>query len=387
MIILRKILYAIILIICILITSFYLHIRYENYKCAVRAFNSNSVADRFSCSIGNKYYFVSNQELYCIEENGEIKPVINDAVPIYLDSEIVCTEENIYYLNDGVVRYNPKTGEETMLELAYKNSLELDIRYHDLRSYGNTLFVSVLDSRTNGNSPEFVGIFNDDSTTIELFDESKIGIDTDNILNVAEYNGYKFFYSNFINANCITGILNSENEPVYQDEDFAPLYFDGKYGLFVGEYEKGLLLYDFEKNTIEDIGYSAKEGYMYIPENTYFSDGNLYILYQQITKTPEGIYNVANGLHHKDILVKVDCKNFNLDSLYETENSGERIIGYQSGNMYLFSRNKIYIVNLQNNTKSELTKFNKRLKNASFEFCGDRLFVWENDEMIFTAEL
>jgi len=383
----RKILYGSILFACILIMTFYLYTRYENYKCMVRAFNPNSVADRFSGRIGNKYYFVSNQELYCIEENGEIKPVINNAFPIQLDSEIICTEKNIYYLNDGVVRYNPETGKETKLELAYGNFLELDIRYHNLRSYGNTLFVTVLDSQTNGNSHKFVGIFNDDSATIELFDENKVRIDTNNILNVTEYNGYKFFYSDFINARCITGILNSENNPVYHDGDYAPLYFNGKYGLFVGEYEEGVLLYDFEKNTINDIGYSAKEGYMYIPENTYFSNGNLYILYQQITKTPEGIYNVENDLHHKDVLAKVDCESWSLDNLYEIENSSERIIGYQDGNMYLFNKNKIYILNLQNNTKSELTKFNKRLKNASFEFCGDRLFVWENDEMIFTTEL
>lgn len=136
---------------------------------------------------------------------------------------------------------------------------------------------------------------------------------------------------------------------------------------------------------MEYINYPSE--YNFVSSNTYAEDKKIYILFQCADFNALHKYNCPNRLHKRDILVRINCEDKKIETLYETQNKNERIIGVYNNNIYFFYKNKIYYRTIGENTKNDFVKVKLSSFDITFQICEDRLFIWEKDSMVFSKEL
>jgi hypothetical protein len=148
-------------------------------------------------------------------------------------------------------------------------------------------------------------------------------------------------------------------------EDFAAA--DGSVSRFWADGDGGL------------VGF-FEEGFRYDDNNIISENGRTVFLLQKADGGNRGRYNLRQVDTERDALVSVDGNTGEANTLYQTKDNTERIIGYEGGWIYLFREKEKSVYRREEKT-GEVSMFAEldAWHNYAFELCGEMLMVWGSD--------
>lgn len=380
---------CIFLVLCLCIVYIFHTRDWTQYQ--VRSFSNNTLAPR-ECAYNNgQYFYVSRGNLYQLspdQEEDKYIDTFNHSIGDITQKPIVSFDNAIFGLNiDQLIRIEPNSqAQKEVIYLPFpKYDQIIDKQYMNMTVIGDYMFLlgSVVTPSLEKNN--FV-MFGENMSSLNLLEERLFNEqEKQQKICIKQSGEYQYFYSGFINSRSIVGIADKKNNHIFfQAGDYAPMYVDTDIAVLAGEYGKGMWLYDRKSQTLSKI--QIPDDYYYNIDNTYMKDGYLYLLLHQ-EKDIQGHYNAAQAYHKRDILARYNPKTNTIFYLYKTESKKERIVAMTEKYIYLLRNNILYQMSLSTQEKVKFTEIEHELMNASFEVCQQRLFVWENNTMVFTVEI
>lgn len=347
----------------------------NSIKYSVQNFNKLSNNNIYSFYNDGNYYYYSNSAIYRLVNNRNVEKIFD--IPGL--TSFAVTDKYVFYTTYKVIakydyidktNYIIDTGEQfDKLELFNDNVFyrKGDVNEYDLYS---------------------MNVFDNEYVNVSDYVSEKVA-DSDDEYSLVAINGYKYFYSSALNSSRCTAIMDLNNNIFYKETGelaVTPVHIS----------ELKIILADNDNHKIDIYkGYEKNKFSINFDENEKFSDTNVYydddcvfILLQYDEDAPDvlGAYNLPQSRHKSDSVVKINKDN-KIDEIYRTSDKNERIVAFQNNAIYLFQKDKLYKIKVGDNEKREIAKLNIVPQKANFEVCEDRLFVWENGEMIFTIEL
>lgn len=334
------------------------------YLYKVEAFNDQLKPEGKSIYCNGQYYYVNNESELCwMNELDESEILVRDKNI----RGIVGTDTFLYYITtNSISRFNVSTG--------VKEVIETGNYYRSIGADGKYVFVG---SSGTGEDYPLLKIDGIEVNSIRSINNHAINSDSIGLWN--DKDGYQYFcnYQYYLD---FSGV--AYNNVILRDVDLSHknlIYLDDNVVITSEEYPSTrLLAYDSNgilKNKIE-----MPKGYYYNCKNIYSEDNYIYMLLQyQHGYMAKGYYNLEQHRHRRDMIVRYNVLDNNLESIYETNSRSERIIGYKDEKILLLKNHYLYTVTA--NGKEKIGKLPQKLKQLSFEICGDRVFIWNENKL------
>lgn len=355
----------IIVIVLLSVAAIWRYVELNTGRYIVNSFNDKIKINSMSVYNDGVYYYTNDGGIYELSDNNESRCLI-EAEDI---SGICALESYVYYISkEKIFRCD--------IEKKTSELLDEDAGYKYIASDEKNVYALCY---VNGNYTDYkvLQINNNDKYTFSEQNNSgneRIGI--------FDHGGdYKYFCNN-TKYKSFCGVVNENNSVVFRSNDMINnnlLFFDDKIIITSDENGDQLLIHNQAGDEMDKI--NIPDGYAYIPQNVFSDDKYIYMLIQaQNGYNAIGCYNLSQKRHKSDAIVKYDIENKSFSFIYETNNKYERILGYKDDTIICLHNNYLYSLNVNSGKKERIAKI--KADNAEFEICFDRIFVWNDKDLI-----
>ena len=355
----------IIVIVLLSVAAIWRYVELNTGRYIVNSFNDKIKINSMSVYNDGVYYYTNDGGIYELSDNNESRCLIA-AEDI---SGICALESYVYYISkEKIFRCD--------IEKKTSELLDEDAGYKYIASDEKNVYALCY---VNGNYTDYkvLQINNNDKYTFSEQNNSgneRIGI--------FDHGGdYKYFCNN-TKYKSFCGVVNENNSVVFRSNDMINnnlLFFDDKIIITSDENGDQLLIHNQAGDEMDKI--NIPDGYAYIPQNVFSDDKYIYMLIQaQNGYNAIGYYNLSQKRHKSDAIVKYDTVNNSFNFIYETNNKYERIIAYKDNAVIYLHNDYLCRLNINSGKKERITRINA--DNAEFEICFNRIFVWNDKDLI-----